>query len=104
MTAPSPAQTPEEVATFAPCGTCGMPCAPGEFHPYAACLMFCGDGSAVVVRANLAAVVEYGAQAERERIANELRSDAAGAPAGGVVRRRLLALADRLSPAPEGER
>jgi hypothetical protein len=33
---------------------------PGEYHPYAACLMFkaCGDGS--VVRANLDAVLAEG--------------------------------------------
>lgn len=38
------------------CAQCGMVCAPGEYHPYAACLMFmaCKDGS--VVRANLAEV------------------------------------------------
>lgn len=38
------------------CTECGMVCAPREYHPYAACLMFkaCHDGDAV--RANLQAV------------------------------------------------
>lgn len=45
-----------------PCAACGMPCAQHEYHPYLACLAFqkCRDGS--TVRANLAAVVEYGAR------------------------------------------
>lgn len=40
----------------AECAQCGMVCAPNEYHPYAACLMFaaCKDGA--VVRANLAEV------------------------------------------------
>lgn len=37
-----------------PCATCGMACKPGEFHPYAACLMFKACRSSDVVRANLA--------------------------------------------------
>ena len=38
------------------CAKCGMVCAPNEYHPYAACLMFmaCKDGP--YVRANLAEV------------------------------------------------
>jgi hypothetical protein len=38
------------------CTECGMCCKPGEFHPFAACLMFkaCHDGD--VVRANLSAL------------------------------------------------
>ena len=38
------------------CAQCGMVCAPNEYHPYAACLMFmaCKDGT--YVRANLAEV------------------------------------------------
>lgn len=39
-----------------PCGTCGMPCTPGEYHPYAACLMFKACHNSEVVRANLEAV------------------------------------------------
>lgn len=48
--------------TLAPCGECGMPCALGEYHPYAACLMFkaCNDGD--TVRSNLAAVRASGAR------------------------------------------
>ncbi len=38
------------------CMECGMHVAPGEYHPYAACLMFRGCFSADTVRANLAAV------------------------------------------------
>jgi hypothetical protein len=42
------------------CKECGMLVEPGEYHPYAACLMFkaCGDSS--VVRANLVAVLAEG--------------------------------------------
>ena len=36
-----------------PCGQCGMFCGPGEYHPFAACLMFFGCGSADTVRRNL---------------------------------------------------
>lgn len=41
------------------CACCGMLCAPLEFHPYAACLMFkaCSNGN--TVRANLDFVFEY---------------------------------------------
>lgn len=39
-----------------PCGTCGMPCTPGEYHPYAACLMFKACHNSETVRANLDAV------------------------------------------------
>jgi len=39
-----------------PCGTCGMPCTPGEYHPYAACLMFKACHDSETVRANLEAV------------------------------------------------
>lgn len=42
-----------------PCGECGMPCSPGEFHPYAACLMFKACKSSVVVRANLNALAAH---------------------------------------------
>lgn len=45
------------------CRECGMTMeAPGEYHPYAACLMFKQSGSCTTVRANLKAVVEYGYQ------------------------------------------
>lgn len=39
-----------------PCGTCGMPCTPGEYHPYAACLMFKACHNSETVRTNLEAV------------------------------------------------
>ena len=35
------------------CTECGMACAVGEYHPYAACLMFKACHSSVTVRANL---------------------------------------------------
>ena len=47
---------------MATCADCGMPVAPGEYHPFAACLMFKACHSSDTVRANLAAVVEYGRQ------------------------------------------
>jgi hypothetical protein len=40
-----------------PCQECGMPVAAGEYHPYAACLMFHGCHGSEVVRANLSSVV-----------------------------------------------
>jgi hypothetical protein len=40
----------------AACAECGMVCSPGEFHPYAACLMFRGCHDGDVVRTNLAAL------------------------------------------------
>lgn len=39
-----------------PCGECGMPCTSGEYHPYAACLMFKACHNSETVRANLDAV------------------------------------------------
>lgn len=44
------------MSKYTACTECGMVCAPGEYHPYAACLMFkaCHDGAAVL--ANLRAV------------------------------------------------
>lgn len=45
-----------DTTSAAPCGSCGMPCAPGEYHPYAACLMFRACGDSAFVRANLEAV------------------------------------------------
>ncbi len=46
------------------CSSCGMPVTPGEYHPYAACLMYltCRDGNAV--RANLDAVIAHNTRAE----------------------------------------
>ena len=42
------------------CAECGMETKPGEYHPYAACLMFKASHSSDVVRANLGAVIEHG--------------------------------------------
>jgi hypothetical protein len=36
------------------CTQCGMPCEAGEYHPYAACLMFTACHDSEMVRANLA--------------------------------------------------
>ena len=47
--------TPTDAA-MEPCGDCGMPCAQGEYHPYAACLMFKACHNSETVRANLNAV------------------------------------------------
>ena len=51
-----------------PCAACGMMCHSGEYHPYLACLAFkaCKDGD--TVRANIEAVVEYGAKLGRGQI------------------------------------
>jgi hypothetical protein len=46
--------------TIEPCGDCGMPCEPGEYHPFAACLMFKACHRSDVVRANLQFVVDHG--------------------------------------------
>ena len=47
------------VSNETPCACCGMVCTPGEYHPYAACLMFkaCHNGN--TVRANLEAVLSH---------------------------------------------
>lgn len=44
------------MATTEPCKECGMPTLLGEYHPFAACLMFKGCNDPVTVRANLDAV------------------------------------------------
>ncbi len=36
-----------------PCAECGMPVTLGEYHPFAACLMFKGCQDSSVVRTNL---------------------------------------------------
>ena len=54
------------------CGQCGMPVEDGpHYHPYAACLMFKQTHSSAQVEANLAAVIEHAAAAERARIRRE---------------------------------
>jgi len=51
--------------TTQPCGDCGMPCAPGEYHPYAACLMFKACHNSDTVRGNLQAVLDDGGASQR---------------------------------------
>lgn len=63
-----------------PCGDCGMPVAAGEYHPFAACLMFKACGNSDTVRANLAAV-RLDATAEFAKTMSELES--ASQPGGG---------------------
>lgn len=43
-----------EMAEKMTCTQCGMPCDAGEYHPYAACLMFTACHNSETVRANLA--------------------------------------------------
>lgn len=42
--------------SMTPCSDCGMPCAPNEYHPYAACLMFKACHNSETVKANLQAI------------------------------------------------
>ena len=53
------------------CGDCGMVCEPGEYHPYAACLMFKACWNGRVVRANLQAVLDRGATESQRLQARE---------------------------------
>jgi len=48
--------TNEKVANQTYCVQCGMPCAPNEYHPFAACLMFIACHDVQTVKANLHAV------------------------------------------------
>jgi transposase-like protein len=89
----------EEYSGTAHCHSCGMPCG-NEYHPYAACLMFKQCRDRKTVEANLAAVVEYGALAERARIHEEWRKvfDQIGAAGQGGTAARLRAELDRMCP------
>lgn len=58
------------------CAACGMAVADGEYHPHAACVMYGAARDAEMVRANLTAVAEEGARAQRE--ADAARVKAAG--------------------------
>ncbi len=53
------------------CQECGMPVRLGEYHPYAACLMFKGCHSSETVRTNLEAITKewraIGAREEKNR-------------------------------------
>lgn len=45
-------------APTSPCTECGMSCHAGEYHPFAACLMFKACKDSAIVRANLDSVLE----------------------------------------------
>lgn len=50
-----------------PCQECGMPVQLGEYHPFAACLMFKGSGDAGVVRVHLQMITsQWFAMGKRE--------------------------------------
>lgn len=49
------------------CAECGMAVSPGEYHPFAACLMFKGCHDGDQVRANLAAVRGHAAQQDADK-------------------------------------
>ena len=59
------------------CHECGMPCKDGEYHPYAACLMFMASKKPETVRANLKAVMEKTAapQPQTEEYQDERRDE-----------------------------
>lgn len=57
------------------CKECGMPTMEGEYHPYAACLMFKTCRDSAVVRDNLDAVVNHGYQARIEEVSDLILCD-----------------------------
>lgn len=50
------------------CAECGMPVFPGEYHPYAACLMFRACKDSEIVASNLEAVLEHGRLGVKKRL------------------------------------
>lgn len=65
-----------------PCAECGMHVKTGEYHPYAACLMFKACNNSETVRANIDAVMLYGSEyidrpADSVDVPRELRPDTA---------------------------
>ncbi|MBR8279749.1 hypothetical protein [Burkholderia vietnamiensis] len=50
-----------------PCAECGMPCRTGEYHPYAACLMFKACNNSDTVRGNLQDVLDAGRRTTPDR-------------------------------------
>lgn len=64
------------------CAACGMTVADNEYHPNAACVMYGASRDAGMVRANLAAVAEKGARAQKE--ADAARVKAAGCPCAAL--------------------
>ena len=67
--------TPTDAA-MEPCGDCGMPCAQGEYHPYAACLMFKACHNSETVRANLNAVRAQPAPAASQKPPTQVQAGA----------------------------
>ena len=58
-------ETGEAVTT---CAECGMIISRrGEYHPYAACLIFKACGSGSETRANLSRVVDYGMRTSKQK-------------------------------------
>jgi hypothetical protein len=55
------------------CKECGMPVTVGEYHPYAACLMFKACLSSDIVQANMDAVQAHGYQLAIDLIAKPTR-------------------------------
>ena len=51
-----------------PCGECGMPCLPGEYHPYAACLLFRACRNSDTVRGNLQDAQDHATAAQAAEI------------------------------------
>lgn len=91
-----------------PCGECGMLCAPGEFHPFAACLMFKGCRSANTVRANLPPVSSMADAAlaqvrDREEERAWLQDLALHHKLGGFAATALEKILDRYCPEPAAE-
>jgi hypothetical protein len=50
------------------CSTCGMACRPGEYHPYAACLMFKATKDERAVRMNLSKVIDWAKQQQTSEV------------------------------------
>lgn len=63
---------PAVLQLVTPCSCCGMAVGPARtYHPYAACLMFQQTRHGDNVRANLAAVVDYGMKAAKAGVTLE---------------------------------
>lgn len=50
------------------CQECGMACEPGEYHPFAACLMFKGCHNSKTVRANLPDIAQLRQLVQKEEM------------------------------------
>jgi hypothetical protein len=57
-------QRPKETST---CIECGMPVKLGQYHPFAACLMFKQCHNSETVQANLWSIVDFGRELERAK-------------------------------------